>query len=47
MAHGSVMQLENGKFHVYFEYGFDENGRHVRKHKTYAAERSRIDAGSS
>lgn len=27
MAHGSVMQLENGKFRVCFEYGFDENGR--------------------
>ncbi len=37
MAHGSVMQLENGKFRVCFEYGFDENGRRVRKHKTFAS----------
>jgi hypothetical protein len=37
MAHGSVMQLDTGKFRVCFEYGFDENGRRVRKHKTYAS----------
>ena len=37
MAHGSIMELENGKFRVCFEYGFDENGRRVRKHKTYAS----------
>ena len=36
MAHGSIIQLDNGKFRVCFEYGFDENGRRVRKHKTYA-----------
>ena len=35
MAHGSIMELENGKFRVCFEYGFDDNGRRVRKHKTY------------
>lgn len=37
MAHGSVMQLDNGKFRVCFEYGFDEKGRRVRKHKTFTS----------
>ena len=37
MAHGSIIKLDNGKFRVCFEYGFDENGKRIRKHKTYAS----------
>lgn len=35
MAHGSMMKLENGKFRVCMEYGFDENNKRIRKYKTF------------
>lgn len=35
MAHGSVQKLDNGKFRVCFEYGFDDKGSRIRKHKTF------------
>jgi len=39
MAHGSVMKLENGKYRVCLEYGFDENNKRIRKHKTFESKK--------
>lgn len=37
MAHGSMLRLDNGKYRVCFEYGFDEYGKRIRKHKTFTS----------
>lgn len=39
MAHGSLMQLENKKYRVCFEYGFDVKGKRIRKYKTFSSKK--------
>ncbi|MCL2434173.1 MAG: phage integrase SAM-like domain-containing protein, partial [Clostridia bacterium] len=46
MAHASIAKMSNGKYRVCFEYGFNEHGVRVRKHKTFATKREAESAQS-
>ncbi len=36
MAHASIYKTANGKYRVCFEFGFDADGKRIRKYKTFA-----------
>ena len=37
MAYGSIIELENGKYRVCFDYGIGGNGKRVRKYRTFSS----------
>jgi integrase len=37
MAYGSIVELENGKYRVCFDYGIGGNGKRVRKYRTFSS----------